>query len=102
MARSEATDRIEARRARGARFSFRVDVETKALVERAAELERRHLTDFCLTALAGAARETIARHETLALSKRDRAVFFDTLINPPAISPRLRRAFEAARRRVES
>ena len=101
MTRGEATDRSEVRRARGARLGFRVDDETKALVERAAELERRNLTDFCLTALADAARETIARHETLVLSQRDRQVFFDTLINPPEIDPRLRRAFAAARRHVE-
>ena len=101
MARSEASDRNETRRARAARLGFRVDAETKALVERAAELERRNLTDFCLTALADAAREAIARHETLVLSERDRQVFFDTLINPPEISPRLRRAFGAARRHIE-
>jgi uncharacterized protein (DUF1778 family) len=101
MAGSEATNRSEARRARGARLGFRVDRETKALVERAAGLERRNLTDFCLTALADAAREAIARHETLVLSERDRQVFFDTLINPPEISPRLRRAFDAARRHIE-
>jgi len=101
MARSEATNRNDVRRARGARLGFRVDDQTKALVERAAELERRNLTDFCLTALADAARETIARHETLVLSEGDREVFFDTLINPPEISPRLRRAFKAARRHVE-
>jgi uncharacterized protein (DUF1778 family) len=102
MARSEATNRIETQRVRGARLGFRVDAETKALVEHAAQLERRKLTDFCLTALTEAAHRTIARHETLALAERDREVFFDTLINPPEISPRLRRAFAAARRRVES
>lgn len=101
MARSEATNRTETRRARGARLGFRVDAETKALVEHAAQLERRKLTDFCLTALTEAAQRTIARHETLVLSARDREVFFDTLINPPEISPRLRRAFEAARQHVE-
>jgi uncharacterized protein (DUF1778 family) len=36
------------------------------------------------------------------LSERDRAVFFDTLVNPPQPAPRLRRAFTAARLRVES
>jgi uncharacterized protein (DUF1778 family) len=102
MARSEATDSIEARRARGARFSFRVDVETKALVERAAELERRNLTDFCLIALADAARETISRHETLVLSERDRAVFFDTLVNRRSSTRGCAGAFAAARLRVES
>lgn len=101
MARSEATERGESRRARGARLGFRVDDETKALVERAAELERRSLTDFCLTALADTARATISRHETLVLSERDRQVFFDALVNPPTMNPRLRRAFDAARRHVE-
>jgi uncharacterized protein (DUF1778 family) len=102
MARSEATDRTETRRARGARLGFRVDAETKSLVERAAHLERRKVTDFCLTALTEAAQRTIARHETLVLSERDRKVFFDTLVHPPEISPRLRRAFEAARRHIDS
>lgn len=102
MAHSEATKRSETRRARGARLGFRLDAETKALVEHAAQLERRKLTDFCLTALTDAARKTIARHETLVLSERERRVFFDALVNPPEISPRLRRAFEAAGRHVDS
>lgn len=102
MARSNAINRIEERRARGARLGFRVDDQTKALVERAAELERRNLTEFCLTALRDAARRTIASHETLVLSERDREVFFETLVNPPEPAARLRRAFEAERERVES
>lgn len=86
---------------RGVRLGFRVDRDTKALVERAARLERRNLTDFCLTALAEAARRTIARQESMQLSERDREVFFDTLVNPPEPDPRLRRAFEAERERIE-
>ena len=87
-------------RLREARLGFRVDEPTKALIERAAELERRKLTDFCMTALTEAARRTIAEHETIMLSERDRAVFFDTLVNPPAPNERLRRAFVDHRRRV--
>jgi uncharacterized protein (DUF1778 family) len=87
-------------RRREERLGFRVDGPTKALIERAAELERRKLTDFCMTALADAARRTIAEHETLVLSERDRAVFFDTLVNPPAPSERLQRAIVEHRRRV--
>jgi uncharacterized protein (DUF1778 family) len=82
------------------RLGFRVDEPTKALIERAAQLERRKLTDFCMTALAEAARRTIAEHETLVLSERDRAVFFDTLVNPPASNERLQRAFAEHKRRV--
>lgn len=52
------------RRVREERLGFRVDEPTKALIERAAQLERRKLTDFCMTALTEAARRTIAEHET--------------------------------------
>jgi uncharacterized protein (DUF1778 family) len=40
--------------------------------------------------------------EVLQLSERDRAVFFERLMHPPEIHPRLRRAFAAARRLVET
>jgi uncharacterized protein (DUF1778 family) len=85
---------------RDERLGFRVDESTKALIERAAQLERRKLTDFCVSALSDAARRTIADHETLILSDRDRAVFFDTLVNPPAPSERLQRAFAQHKLRV--
>ena len=88
------------RRLREERLGFRVDEPTKALIERAAQLERRKLTDFCMTALMDAARRTIAAHETLVLSDRDRVVFFDALVSPPAPSERLQRAFADHKRRV--
>jgi uncharacterized protein (DUF1778 family) len=88
------------RRLREERLGFRVDEPTKALIERAAQLERRKLTDFCMTALTEAARRTIAEHETIVLSERDRTVFFDTLVNPPATNERLQRAFAEHKRRV--
>jgi len=87
---------------RGSRLGFRVDVQTKKLVERAAALERRSLTDFCLTALTEATQATISRHETIVLSERDREVFFDALVHPPKPSARLKRAFRSARERVTS
>ena len=88
------------RRLREERLGFRVDEPTKALIERAAQLERRKLTDFCMTALTEAARRTIAEHETIVLSDRDRAVFFDTLVNPPVPNERLQRALAEHQRRV--
>src|SRR5665213_1636792 len=95
-----ATTAKQERRLREERLGFRVDEPTKALIERAARLERRKLTDFCMTALTDAARRTIAAHETIVLSARDRAVFFDTLVNPPAPNARLLRAFADHKRRV--
>ena len=88
------------RRTRGTRLGFRLDAETKGLVERAAALERRSVTDFCLAALVEASRVAIAREETLALSERDRAAFFDMLVQPPQPHERLRRAFQSAEERV--
>ncbi len=55
-----------------------------------------------MTALTEAARRTIAEHETLFLSDRDRAVFFDALVSPLAPSERLQRGFAEHKRRVVS
>jgi uncharacterized protein (DUF1778 family) len=87
-------------RAREARLGIRVDRRTKEIVARAAALEHRSLTDFCLTALTAAARHTIAQHEILVLSERDRQIFFDVLIHPPKPNARLRRAFKMERERL--
>ena len=84
------------------RLGFRLDEETKALIERAAYLSRRKVSDFCVTALSDTARRTIAEHETLVLSDRDRNAFFDALVNPPAPSERLARALAEHKRRVAS
>jgi uncharacterized protein (DUF1778 family) len=88
------------RRVRGARLGFRVDDRTKRMVEQAAKLERRSLTDFCLTALSEAAHQTLARHQTLFLSERDRKIFFDALIHPPKPNARLKRAFKLESERI--
>jgi uncharacterized protein (DUF1778 family) len=87
-------------RTRAERLGFRIDEKTRDLIARAAELEQRSLTDFCLTALADAAEQAIHRHEVLSLSERDREIFFDTLMNPPEPHERLRRAAAAARARI--
>jgi uncharacterized protein (DUF1778 family) len=100
MPQAAALARTGERRTRSTRLGFRVDAETKGLVERAAALERRSLTDFCLTALTEATRETITRYESLVLSERDRAAFFDALIHAPKANARLRRAFRSAEERV--
>ena len=102
MPRTSTLDNPEKRRIRGARLGFRVDAQTKKLVERAAALERRSLTDFCLTVLTQATQATITRHESLVLSERDREVFFDALLHSPKPNARLRRAFRSAQERIVS
>ena len=103
MTKTAKTPKPDARKeriTRDDRLGFRLDEQTKGLIERAAQLERRKMSDFCLTAITDAARRTIAEHETLTLSERDRAAFFEAIINPPAPSERLKRAFAAHRGRV--
>lgn len=87
-------------RARAERLETRVSEEQKSLIERAAALQGRTLTDFVLTSVQEAALRAIAEHETLVLSERDRAVFFDALVNPLAPSERLQRAFADHKHRV--
>jgi uncharacterized protein (DUF1778 family) len=84
------------------RLGFRLDEETKDLIERAAYLSRRKVSDFCVTALTETARRTIAEHETLELSDRDREAFFEALIHPSKPSERLARALAAHKQRVAS
>ncbi|OXE36527.1 MAG: hypothetical protein CGW95_07220 [Phenylobacterium zucineum] len=97
---SEAAVKSTARNRRDDRLGFRLDEQTKDLIARAALLERRKISDYCLTAIAEAARRTIAEHETLQLSERDRAAFFDALVHPPEPDERLIRAFAEHGRRV--
>jgi uncharacterized protein (DUF1778 family) len=57
------------------RLGFRLDEQTKRLIERAAQLDRRKVSDYCLTAITDAARRTIAEHETLTLEFGDSVLF---------------------------
>ena len=86
---------------RAERLGFRIDGKTKELIERAANLQSRKLTDFCVSVLADTARRIISEHETILLSENDRQVFFDTLITPPKPNERLIRALEQHKLRIE-
>lgn len=101
MAKHETAESKPARRAtRAERLGFRVDPQTKRLIEKAARLERRKLTEYCLKVLTEAARHTIEEHELIVLTERDRKLVFEALMNPPEPNERLRRAFEEHGRRV--
>lgn len=97
---ANTASRSQQGRARAERLETRVSAEQKSLIERAAALQGRTLTDFVLTSVQEAAIRAIAEHETLVLSERDRLVFFDTLVNPPAPSERLQRALAEHKHRV--
>src|SRR5919109_1393467 len=74
------------------RLEARVSPEQKTLLERAAALEGRSLTDFVVSSAQAAAMETIQRHEVIALTARDSLAFTQALMYPPAPNEQLRAA----------
>ena len=77
-------------RVRAQRLETRVTAEQKSLIERAAALQGRTITDFVLTSVQDAARRTIEEHQQLELSVRDSEAFVEALLNPRPVNDRLR------------
>jgi len=81
------------------RLEARLRPEDKALMQRAADLSGRKLSEFVIASARQAAVETVRRHESLVLSDpRDQAAFSDALLKPAAPGRRLK----AAARRYRS
>ncbi len=79
------------------RLEARVTPEQKALLQHAAALEGRSLTDFILSSIQTAAQAAIEKHERLTLTARDSAAFVEALLHPTAPNARLRAAVERHR-----
>src|ERR1700674_4574346 len=89
--------RIKARKAtpsvKPARLEARINPELRAMLQQAAELEGRKVTEFVTSALQDAARRTISAAHVLKLSIADQEIFASALIDPPDAAPALKRAF---------
>jgi len=79
-------------RAKTYRFDARLNEEQKLLLQRAADLEGRTLTDFVLQSARTAAERAIERHAMLVLSGRDTEAFVDAILSPAEPGPVLRQA----------
>ena len=84
-----AASKSTRRRTRAERLEARVTAEQKSLIERAAAMQGRSVTDFVLTSVQDAARRAIAEHTQIALSVRDSEAFIDALLNPQPVNDRL-------------
>lgn len=82
---------------RGARLEVRVSVGQKSLLQRAAVLSGRTLSEFVVASAQDAARRLIAEHECIRLSREEQSAFVQALLQPPAPNARLKRAAEAYR-----
>jgi uncharacterized protein (DUF1778 family) len=75
-----------------ARLEARISPETKAMLQKAADLEGRTLTDFVIASVEAEALRVIERHQTLKLSMGDAEAFVDALLNPPQPNDALKAA----------
>src|ERR1700742_89623 len=89
-AMANAASRSVGGRIRAERLEARITVEQKSLVERAAALQGRTVTDFVLTSVQDAARRAIEEHDRLALSVRDSAASAEARLSPNPVTPPLR------------
>lgn len=71
MAVSAKKKKVVRGRVRGERLETRVTADQKNLIERAAALQGRTVTDFVLTSVQDAARWAIEEHQRLDLSVRN-------------------------------
>jgi len=78
--------------ARTYRFDARLNEEQKLLIQRAADLEGRTMTDFVLRSAQAAAESAIERRAMLVLAARDTEVFAEAVLRPAEPGPVLRRA----------
>ena len=87
---STATTQQAPRRRRAERLEARVSPEQKSLIAHAAALQGRSVTDFVLTSVQDAARQTIEAHQRLDMTVRDSQTFVEALLNSQPVNDRLR------------
>jgi len=82
---------------RTARVEARIAPDSLEIIRRAAEIQGRSISDFMVAAAREAAQKAIAEVELLRLSREAQEQFAALLLNPPAPSAALARAFERHR-----
>jgi uncharacterized protein (DUF1778 family) len=90
IAMTNAASKSARGRTRAQRLETRVTAEQKTLIEHAAALQGRTVTDFVLTSVQDAAKRAIEEHQQLELSVRDSQAFVDALLHPKPVNDRLR------------
>jgi len=84
-------------RQRDQRLEARITEDQKALIERAASVQGRTVTDFVVATLQEAAKQAIAEHTVWKLTQAQQEVFIHALIEPRAPNAKLREAHKRYR-----
>jgi uncharacterized protein (DUF1778 family) len=88
----------EPKQHRTARIEARITPGALAVVQRAAEIQGRSVSDFVIVAAQEAASRTIEETEILRVSVEDQRLIAEAILNPPEPSPALIRAFQRRRK----
>ena len=87
---------------KAARIETRVSQEQKELIERAAAVSGRTVSEFVLTHVEVAAKKVIDEHEKLQLDQTQSKILVDALLSPKKPNKKLKLVMEDYRKRVES
>ena len=85
---------------RTARIEARIAPDTLLIVKRAAELQGRSVSDFVVDAAREAAHRTIEESHLIRLSVEDQIRFAELILDPPDLSPAMKRAKDAHARLI--
>jgi uncharacterized protein (DUF1778 family) len=85
---------------RSGRIEARIAPDALAVVKRAAEMQGRGISDFVVAAAQEAAQRTIEEAHVMRLSIEDQQRFVDMLLDPPPLSPAMKRARKAHSRLI--
>jgi uncharacterized protein (DUF1778 family) len=69
------------------RFDARLNHDQKVLIQRAADLEGRSMTDFVLHSAEAAAERTLQDRAMLILTAKETETFVNAILNPPEPGP---------------
>ncbi len=83
------------------RLEVRISPEQKELLQYAAALQGRSLSDFVTESVQRAVEEAVREHAVITLTARDSATFAEAILNPPVPSEQLRAAAADYLREVE-
>ena len=85
---------------RTARIEARITPDALLVVKRAAELQGRSISDFVVAAAQEVAHRTIDEAQVIRLSVEDQERFVGLLLNPPVLTPAMKRAKKAHARLI--
>jgi uncharacterized protein (DUF1778 family) len=85
---------------RSTRFEMRMSPYVRKIVEHAAELQGRSMSDFIVAAAEEAARRAIEDARVIELSVDEQRRFADALLNPPTLGEAWTRARDSHRKLI--